>query len=160
MFCLNNFTYVPHCYQILMPFFVCIYSSFTVLICVPTSVVLVNSYSTAQFKLDYTCVHHYTSRHVSQIDRKNACVCTRKKYVTYYTTAGDARVHARYFQFVGVFSLNCTRALDTSAILCTPKDRHTRAFIVLYDTWRVTQAVDYTYPTGYVAHTSRFCVVS
>ena len=68
-----------------------------------------------------------------------ACVCTRKKYVTYYTTAGDARVHARYVQFVGVFSLNCTRALNTSAILCTPKDRHTRAFIVLYDMWRVTK---------------------
>ena len=55
-------------------------------------------------------------------------MCTRKKYVTYYTTTGDARVHAGYVQFVGVFSLNCTRALDTSAILCTPKDRHTRAF--------------------------------
>ena len=85
-------------------------------------------YSTAQFKLDYTRVHQYASRHVSQIDRDSACVCTRKKYVTYCTTAGDARVYARYVQFVGVFSLNCTRALDTSAILCTPKDWHTRAF--------------------------------
>ena len=85
-------------------------------------------YSTAQFKLDYTRVHHYTSRHVSQVDRDSDCVCTRKKYITYCTTAGDARVHARYVQFVGVFRLNCTRALDTNAILCTPKDRHTRAF--------------------------------
>ena len=115
-------------------------------------------YSTVQFKLDYTHVHHYASRHVSQIDQDSACVCTRKKYVTYYTTAGDARVHVRYIQFVGVFSLNCTRALDTSAILCTPKDQHTRAFIVLHDTWRVTQAVDYTYPTGYVAYSSRLAL--
>ena len=85
-------------------------------------------YSTAQFKLDYTRVHHYASRHVSQFDRDSVCVCTRKKYVTYCTTAGDTRVHARYVQFVGVFSLNCMCALNTSAILCTPKDRHTRAF--------------------------------
>ena len=86
------------------------------------------TYSTAQFKLDYTRVHHYVSRHVSQIDRDSACVCTRKKYATYCKTAGDARVHARYVQFVGVFSLNCTRALNTSAILCMPKDQHTHAF--------------------------------
>ena len=74
-------------------------------------------------------------------------------------------MHARYVQFVGVFSLNCTRALDTSAILCTPKDRHTRAFSLARHVRqaacvRVTQAVDYTYPTGYVAHSSRFRVVS
>ena len=32
--------------------------------------------------------------------------------------------------------------------------------LVLHNMWRVTQAVDYTYPTGYVAHSSRFRVVS
>ena len=62
------------------------------------------------------------------IEKVTSYVCTRKKYVTYCTTAGDAPVHARYVQFVGVFSLNCTCALDTSAILCTPKDRHAHAF--------------------------------
>ena len=94
----------------------------------PHNILCYMKYSTAQFKLDYTRVHHYASRHVSQINRERYYVRTRKKYVTYSTTTGDARVYARYVQFVGVFSLNCTRALDTSAILCTPKDRHTRAF--------------------------------